>query len=194
MHAVRAVLVPLAAAILFWVAMPGVSFVAPGHLSNTKSRAKFEKRWGEPWTTINATAGQLERVRDPIAKTIGAFQPVFRISQSWHLYRDGPSRTRRMEVWVDGALQYRSGDPEYAWRAPVFQNRRIRPMAESLVIRPGAKNRIGLGRAIVNYAQADFPGIERIEIRSTWARRNRPATVHHTMTAAAPDWALVDSP
>lgn len=192
MKTVRAILIPLAALILFWLAMPGVSFVPYGHLASDKSRAAHYTRWGEPWTSLNVAAGHLQRIRMPIAKRIGGFQPIFRISQSWHLYRDGPSTIRRMEIWVDDELRYRTEDNQYDWRESTFRNRRIRPMAETMVSIPKARNRLGLGRAIVTAARDDFPNAQSVEIRSTWARRGKPATVHHYMTAHAPDWNLED--
>jgi len=194
MKTLRATLVPLAAFALIWLAMPGASFVPKGYLSTPQARAAHQQRWGEPWTSLNVSAGILQRIREPIIAPIRGIQPVFRVAQSWHLYRDGPRPIRRMEVWVDTALVYRTGDPEYDWREGVFRNRRIRPMAESLVVRKKARNRLGIGRLIVQLATQDFPDASRVEIRSVWARRGKTPAVHHSMTATGPDWALEDSP
>ena len=194
MKTLRATLVPLAAFALIWLAMPGASFVPPGYLATPQAREAHQQRWGEPWTGLNVSAGILQRIRQPIVAPIRGIQPVFRVAQSWHLYRDGPRPIRRMEVWVDATLVYRTGDPDHAWRAGTFRNRRIRPMTESLVVRKKARNRLGLGRLIVKLATQDFPDAKRIEIRSTWGRRTATPVVHHFMTASGPDWTLEDSP
>ena len=38
------------------------------------------------------------------------------------------------------------------------------------------------------------PDAQTVEIRSVWAKRGGEPSVHHAMTAEAPDWALVDAP
>ena len=66
-------------------------------------------------------------------------------------------------------------------------------MAESLVKRAKAKNRIGLSRFIVERARADFPEAQRIEIRSLTGRRpGKSLRIHHSMVATAPDWNIED--
>ena len=194
MLTLRAIAVPLAALALIWLAMPGASFVPRGHLATPTKRNAHRAKWGEPWTSLNAAAGFMQRVREPVARRLHPIQPIFRVAQSWHLYRDGPAPIRRMEIWVDDRLVYRTQDDDHTWNRAIFRNRRIRPMAESTVVKKRARNRLGLGRLIVEEARTDFPDAQTVEIRSVWAKRGGEPSVHHAMTAAAPGWALVDTP
>ena len=70
-------------------------------------------------------------VRMPLVAVIGPPQKLFRIRQAWHLYRDGPSSVRRLEVRIDGELRYRSEDPAYRWRTGILDNRRVRARHET---------------------------------------------------------------
>jgi hypothetical protein len=98
-----------------------------------------------------------------------------------------------MEIHVDDQVVYRTMDPDANWLEPVLRNRRVRPMAESLVKKAKAANRIGLSRFIVERARADYPDAQRIEIRSLTGRRpGKRLRVHHSMVATAPDWDIED--
>ena len=136
MRNLKAIGILFAAILLFWLGMPGVAFLSPNHLKSPAKQSTFRARWGEPWTTISIASAELNRFRLPIARALGGLQPVFRVSQAWHLYRDGPRTIRRMEIVVDGERVYRTNDPTLDWRSGTFRNRRIRPMAESLTIKP----------------------------------------------------------
>jgi hypothetical protein len=192
MRNLKAIGILFAAILLFWLGMPGVAFMNPKHLKTPERQAKFRARWGEPWTTISIASADLNRFRLPIAKSLGGLQPIFRISQAWHLYRDGPKTIRRMEILVDGERVYRTNDSALDWRASTFRNRRIRPMAESLTIKPRAGNRTGLGRHIVTAVREDFPGATGVEIRSVWSKRGKKESIHHWMSAESPTWELED--
>jgi hypothetical protein len=192
MRNLKAIGILFAAILLFWLGMPGVAFLSPNHLKSPAKQAKFRARWGEPWTTISIASAELNRFRLPIARALGGLQPVFRVSQAWHLYRDGPRTIRRMEIVVDGERVYRTNDPTLDWRSGTFRNRRIRPMAESLTIKPRAGNRKGLGQHIVTAVREDFPAASTIQIRSVWSKRGKKESTHHWMSAEAPTWALKD--
>ena len=188
----KAIILAAVHLILLVVAAPGISFLKPNLLRTDKAKAEFREDYGPGLEKVASAVADLRRAQRPAAKALGGFQPVFRIRQSWHLYRDGPSTIRRMEVRVDGVPVYRTLDPTLRWSERIFRNRRIRPMAETLVKKPRAKNRAGLGRYIVDRARADFPDAEIIEIRSLWAKRGREAKTHHRMVASAPSWTLED--
>ncbi len=177
---------------LLVVAAPGLSFLKPSLLSSESSRARFERRFGQPAAVAARAATEINRLRRPAAAAIGGFQPVFRVRQSWHLYRDGPSTIRRLEIWVDDARVYRTGDATLNWSEAVLRNRRIRPIAETLVKKPNAKNRLGLARYVVAMARQDFPEAESIELRSVWGDRAGEESVHHAIRASAPTWSLED--
>ena len=188
----KAIILAAVHLILLVVAAPGISFLKPNLLRTDKAKAEFREEYGPGLEKVASAVADLRRAQRPVAKALGGFQPVFRIRQSWHLYRDGPSTIRRMEVRVDGVPVYRTLDPTLRWSERIFRNRRIRPMAETLVKKPRAKNRAGLGRYIVDRARADFPDAEIVEIRSLWAKRGREAKTHHRMVASAPGWTLED--
>ena len=192
MRNLKAIGVLFAAILLFWLGMPGVAFLRLNHLNTPAKQARFMARWGEPWTSISIAGAELNRFRSPSARSLGRFQPIFRISQSWHLYRDGPKTIRRMEILVDGERVYRTNDSDLEWRSSTFRNRRIRPMAESLTIKPRAGNRKGLGRYIVTAVREDFPGATAVEIRSVWSKRGKKESIHHWMSAESPSWELKD--
>ena len=192
MKTLKAISLTLVYLVLLAVAAPGISFLKPNLLSNEKARAKFRATHGALAEYAASSAADIRRLQQPLSRALGRFQPIFRVRQSWHLYRDGPSTIRRMEVRVDGVPVYRTNDPELEWSEPIFRNRRIRPMAETLVKKPRAKNRAGLGRYIVDRARRAFPEANEIEIVSLWNKRGREAKVHHRMTASAPDWTLED--
>ncbi|MGB0638948.1 MAG: hypothetical protein ACPGTU_06435 [Myxococcota bacterium] len=193
MRSIKAILIFAAYALLLTVGTPGLDFLPTSFLSSKSARTTFTKKYGDTSTSIAKSAGDFNRWRKPIAKKLGSFQPIFRIRQSWHLYRDGPSSIRRMEIYVDDTLIYRTLDSDKDWNEAIFRNRRVRPMAETLVKKPKAVNRLGLGRFIVNHAREDFPDAERIEIRSLSGRRpGSKLRTRHRMVATAPSWKLED--
>ena len=192
MNALKAMAIALVYWVLLIVSMPGVSFLKKNLLLSHADQQRFERRHGRIALHTVATAADLNRARRPLAEAIGGFQPLFRVRQSWHLYRDGPRMIRRMEIRVDGDLIYRSNDPKFSWNEAIFKHRRIRPMVETLVKKPKAKNRVGLARFIVNHAKEDFPGVQRIDISSFWGDRKGKTKRHHRIIAEAPNWTLQD--
>lgn len=190
MNPVKASVILFAYAALLCLSMPGISFLRPSFLATPSKVATFEATHGPVATGLAQVAADINRARMPIAQAVGGFQPIFRVRQVWHLYRDGPRTIRRMEVLVDGEIIYRTGDDALNWNASVFRNRRIRPMAETFTIKPKAKNPRGLVRYIVQQAREDFPDASQVEVRATWGNRHRPGKVNHRMVASAPDWAL----
>ena len=194
MNAVKAIAILTVHLVILVVGMPGVSFLKAGFLSDATQQERFQSRHG-PMATLFATGiADFNRARRPIAHAIGGFQPLFRVRQTWHLYRDGPTIIRRMEIRVDGVPIYRTNDPDLDWQTAVLRNRRIRPMAETLVKKRRAKNRVGLARFIVATARQDFPEAKRIEIVSVWGNRKNAGKPHHRITSSAPDWTLEDRP
>lgn len=83
------------------------------------------------WLEI-AAADLNRNLRMPMVKMLGPVQRPLRIAQSWALYGNGPNRVKRFELWADGALVYRSNDPEKRWLSSVLRYRKIRPMVGSL--------------------------------------------------------------
>ena len=131
-------------------------------------------------------------LRVPLADMFSPLQRPFRISQEWNLYRDGPNEVRRLEIWVDGSLVYRSIDPNATWLQPQLRNRRLRPVVETTVMSRNSLNWRGLGRYIVASARAAFPTATTVELRCLAGPfPGEDLTLHHSYLAAAPDWTVV---
>lgn len=117
------------------------------------------------------------------------FQRVTRISQNWSLYRDGPGKLRRMEIWIDDTLRYRSVDPEHAWLGPQLRCRRVRPVVESTTIQYESQNWRGLARFVIEAAQRDFPGVQKVELVATEGRFGATQLKpRFAILATAPEW------
>jgi hypothetical protein len=131
-------------------------------------------------------------VRRPLASQLKPIERVFRISQSWHLYRNGPSKVARLEIWADDTLLHRSLDDEHDWLEPILRCRRVRPVAEAVVSADGGRSEIGFTNFVVGRIRAERPETKKVELRATWS--TWPGTkpeVHHTFLARAPDWKVV---
>ena len=193
MRVFRAICILVAHLILLGLGTPGLDLLPRQYLRSEKAQARMEAKYGATQTAIAVVAADLNRKRFWIEDTAGKIQPVFRIAQSWHLYRDGPTAIRKLEVQVDGVPVYRTNDANLDWLAPILRNRRIRPVTETTVAKAKAGNRLGLGRLIVERAKADFPRVRRIDIVSLAGQRpGENLQPRHRMVATAPDWKLED--
>jgi hypothetical protein len=189
----RAICILAAHAALLLLGTPGLDFLPPKHLQSKRSQNAMEAQHGAFKTQLAVAAADLNRLRLPIEDSIGQIQPIFRIAQSWHLYRDGPRQTHKLEIRIDGVIVYRTLDPQLTWLDPILRNRRIRPVVESMVTKPKAGNRMGLGRLIVTQARNDFPKVRQVEIISLYGQRpGKKLRAHHRMVARAPEWTLQD--
>jgi hypothetical protein len=192
----RAVGVLAAGFVVLCLGTPGFDFMKRNDMRTTGDRAKLAQHAPEP--VVQGVAGLywLNRtVRLPIADRLEWIQKPVRGAQNWNLYRDGPSRVRRLEIWVDGELLYRSKDADHDWLEPQLTNRRVRPMVESTTMKTNSKNWRGLTRFIVHRALQDHPDAQHVELRCTAARFPGDAepVVRHTIHADAPDWVAVQT-
>ena len=193
MRVFRAIGILLVHLLLLGLAAPGLDLLPRQYLRSAQAQQRMEAKYGATQTALAVAAADLNRKRFLIEDTVGKIQPVFRIAQSWHLYRDGPATIRKLEIRVDGVPVYRTNDPSLRWLAPILRNRRIRPVTETTVSRPKAGNRLGLGRLIVERARDEFPKIRRIDIVSLGGKRpGETLQPRHRMVATAPDWVLKD--
>ncbi len=187
----RALLVLLAHAFLLIMGAPGFDFM------NVKDYATAEQRaaiigehpiWGRVVVALYAVNRELRR---PLMAQLKPIERSFRIAQDWNLYRDGPSRVRRLEIYVDGALVYRSADPDYTWLEPQLRNRKLRPALENAARRSDTPNWPGIVRYLARRARADFPGAQRVEVLATWSPYpGTDPSPHHGYRVQAPDWEL----
>ena len=194
MRVFRALSIAAAYLALLVLGMPGLDFLPPSYLKAEHARERMSIRHGPFLTELAVLAGDLNRVRLNAEKTLGKIQPVFRIAQSWHLFRDGPGPIRRLEIQVDRVPVYRTLDPDLDWMEPVLRSRRIRPVVESMVSKPRAVNRWGLARLIVERARRDFPRVQRVEITAlSGPRPGHDLERRHRLVAEAPEWTVVEA-
>lgn len=186
----RALLILLTCAFIGILGTPGLDFIKVGDLETPKERQEAVARYGHPWADIGIAIASFNReVRFPIVRRLEPLQRVPRISQNWSLYRDGPGKLRRMEIYVDDTLRYRSVDPEHAWLGPQLRSRRVRPVVESTTIQYESQNWRGLARYIIQCAQRDFPGVQKVELVATEGRFGQETLKpRFAILATAPAW------
>jgi len=190
MSHLRAALVLATMVVLFIVGTPGLDHLG-GRLS-AREKNRLQKRYG---TAVASTAEVLmgfnKSVRDPAAKKLGKFQPVFRIRQSWNLYRDGPKNIFRLEIRVDGTPVYRSGDSDLDWLEPQLRNRRLRPVVESTTKKFKSANWRGLSRFVVQAARTQWPEATEVELVALRGKRpGKRMKPIHRIISTAPEWGL----
>jgi hypothetical protein len=190
----RAAAVLAVMALLFLVGTPGLDHL--GSRLSIKERARLNKRFGPAIGSAAASVMGLNKtIRAPVKKHLGGFQPLFRVRQSWNLYRDGPRKVYRLEIRVDGEPVYRSEDPVLTWLQPQLRNRRLRPVVESTTKKNKSGNWRGLSRYVVQQARAEWPEATKVELVAL--KRRRSATrlkSSHRITSTAPDWGLEKTP
>jgi hypothetical protein len=188
----RAALVALVALLLLCAGAPGFDYISP----TIQTAASIERAvedaaaWARPFQRAALTFEL--RVRRPLARELQPIERFFRIAQSWHLYRNGPGRVARLEIWADATLLHRSLDDEHAWLEPVLRSRRVRPVAEAVVSADGGRSEVGFTRFVVSRVLAERPDTNRVELRAIWSPwpGDKPK-LHHTFVAEAPDWKVV---
>lgn len=170
---------------LFALATPGIDSLGSRLNKQARQEALDE---GVPKFVLDGIAA-VGRARRPFLKYLTPLQRPLRIEQSWGLYGSGVSRVRRMEVFLDGALVYRTEDDEHDWMEPVFRNRRLRPMVDTVSRKPNARNRDGLMWLIAERAVSARPETSEIEVRFTVARfpGTDPRTAH-AFRMVPPEW------
>ena len=169
---------------------PGLDYLGERDFVSQQSRDRLRRQMPEIGVQASIAVGAFNRrVRLPIVHKTAWVQKPFRVAQTWNLYRDGPGRVNRLEIWVDGALVHRTADSEHDWLEPQLRSRRIRPMVESTARRKNSKNWKGLSRFIADRAVRDFPGAEVIEIRSRQSRyTGGTESTKHRIVMQGPSW------
>ena len=185
---VTAAAVLLALAFMFTMGTPGFDFMGDDY-NDPASKAAIREEY-PIWGRVVIALYRLNReVRWPIMRAIRPLERPLRVTQDWNLFRDGPSRVRRLEIYVDGELRHRSADPGRAWLSPQLRNRHIRPLCEAAARKPDAPDWPGLVRLVAEHAQADFPGAREVVVLATSSRfPGVDPEVRHGWRAVAPDW------
>ena len=186
MSACRAILLAVVYVSLFILATPGIDSLGIDRLTKA-DRQKLIREGTPVWLLdLGMDIGQLRRL---LLKPLTPLQRPLRIEQSWGLYGQGQSRVRRMEVYLEDALVYRSGDPEHDWMEPMFRNRRLRPMVDTVSRKPSAKNRNALMSLIAQRATDQNPELAAIEVRFTIAKfPGTESRTAHAFRMRTPDW------
>lgn len=176
----RAAAVLLVGGAMLMAGFPGLDFLGAKRLK-AKAPALGVAGAGLVWFD--------QTVRLPVAREVKPVERLFRVSQEFHLYRDGPSRVDRLEILVDGELVYRTRDDAYAWRADQLGNRHFRPMVATAAQKADAANQRGICRWVVAQARADFPQAQEVRLQSTRTRFGVDAPhVRFSRVARAPGW------
>lgn len=170
---------------------PGLDRWSRSTLTTPEERQTVEAQTGPLAPAVFALAALNRELRLPLEEAFSPLERLFRIGQSWHVYAGGSLRVRHLEVWIDGGLRYRTRDARFDWRARQLEQRRVRPIMDTLATKPEAFNWKGLGRWIVREALSDHPDATEVIVLSTIGRfgrwRARPA---HGRRATSPDWEL----
>ena len=172
------------------LATPGLDDLGARTLRSDADRTALRAQAGEPWASLGIAITDFNRgVRMPVVEALNPLEHVFRIKQSWNLYRGGPQRITRMEVRVDGALVYRSVDSEHRWLQAQLASRRLRPMVEAVARKRKNPNWRGLVRYIAQNAAVDFPGAQKVEVHAVAGPFPAgPLETTRRYVATAPDW------
>jgi len=194
MSHLRAILILLAYATLFIVGTPGLDHL--GWRLKTHEEAMLRKQFGDSVADgAKALTAWNKEYRAPLTKRLGKFQPVFRVRQSWNLYRDGPYKIFRLEIRVDDTPVYRTEDSGLDWLAPQLRNRRLRPVVETTVKKKKSANWRGLSRFVVAEARTQWPEAQKVELISLRSKRpGNQSRVQHRIVATAPDWTPEKTP
>ena len=169
---------------------PGLDYLNKRDFVSERSQDQLRKTMPEWAVQVAIALGAVNRtLRLPLVEKTEWMQKPFRIAQTWNLYRDGPGRINRMEIYLDGELVHRTADSEHDWLTPQLRSRRLRPVVESTARQKKSKNYRGLGRFIKNRALEDFPDTESIEIRAVWERYPEgDPSIRHRIVMDSPDW------
>jgi hypothetical protein len=144
---------------------PGLDRLNPKHYEGERRERLLQKGAGG---AVEVFLGDVDRlVRRPITDRLEWTQRVPRVSHSWHLYRDGPGKVRRLEIWVDDELWFRSQDDAHAWRRPQLTMRKFRPMVSTTASDPRAKNWRGMVRWAAREAYKDKPDLREVRVVGT---------------------------
>ncbi|MFT5680286.1 MAG: hypothetical protein ACI8RZ_001192 [Myxococcota bacterium] len=186
MNRLRAVLLAVATFVLLVLATPGIDSLGLDRISQKDREAALED--GVPEVVLSGLS-VFGAVRRPLLRLFTPLEHPLRIEQSWGLYGSGPERVRRMEILLDEELVYRTEDSEHDWREPMFRNRRLRPMVDTVSRKPDAENRDALMWLISDRAAADHSDLSRVEVRFTVAKfPGSDARVAHAFEMLPPHW------
>ena len=184
--AAAAVLV--SAGFMLTMGMPGMDFMGDDY-DDAESRAEILEEhpvWGRVVITLHTINRDLRR---PVMRVLQPLEQPLRITQDWNLFRDGPGRVRRLEIYVDETLRHRSADPEFTWLNAQLRNRHIRPLCEKAAREGDAVDWPGLVRFVAARARAEFPDAREVWVLASSSRfpGDNPK-LRHGWRARSPAW------
>lgn len=171
---------------------PGFDSMRPGTGSDAELQERIIERSGPVLGGVIIRLGWLnDTFRLPVTRRLNWIERKLRIRQSWTLYGGGPRRVKRLHVYADDALLYRTGDRDHQWGAMWMGHRKVRSMEQSLINGDRSPAWRGLGRTLVRKVVEERPATQEVRLVVTWQDfyLGEPRVVHGR-TAAPPDWAL----
>lgn len=187
----RAAAIACAWAVLLLVGTPGLDGIPSDALSGERARATYLRRMPD-WTlpVAEAVVAFNREVRRPASAAFDALQRPLRVGQSWSLYLDGPRRCEKLEILVDGALRFRSNEPEHAWRVEVLKSAPIRAIVGGVASHPkGGGNWKGLTALVARLAREEDPAVREVVLRAMSGSWDQCGLAEQRrFVASAPDW------
>ncbi len=187
----RAVLALSLAFFFLCAGTPGLRGMNAKVYLQPEKRQKIERRAGPEAAAVYFAIAELNhRFRQPIAARFNKLQSLFRISQSWGLYGQGPMPVRWLVIEVDQTPIYQTNEPAHAWRAHQLAHRKLRALPETLVEKPRAYNWTSFSEWVRTEALQDFPDAKEVSVLAVWGTRDirSTPTIHHGRRARYPDW------
>lgn len=181
------------AGILLLVYVGVFTLSAPGMDSLPDTRAQLDRAltdYPAPLRGLASAAMAIElSARRPLEEALSPLQRPLRLAQEWALYGAGPAAAHRMEIRVDSVLVHRTQDPEHDWLSLQLRHRRIRPMVETVVMKPAPENRPGLERYILAQARDRWPEAQEVTLQFTKTPYHGEEAIYRVRAARAPGWA-----
>ena len=188
LHAqLRAAVVAFVAVTMLILGFPGLDGMTEKWMTDPGERAKAQRTLSGRLQVVAADTNRW--VRLPVERALAPLQRPLRLAQSWSLYGSGPDRVVRGEVWVDGELWFRSGDPEHAWQSSFLRFRKIRPVLDT-TCNGNSPNARHLVAFLAARARRERPETREVMFRCTATRwpGNGEEKEKARWTTSAPDW------
>ena len=121
---------------------------------------------------------------EPVERFLG-------MNQRWHFYTTGASRTRRLELRVDGEVWHRSNHPEHRFRAAQLANPRLRHHTKNWVRGKSGSVTHALMAWAIAEVLTEKPDAQHVEMRGLEGRwPGRKLRIVRSAEASAPDWTV----
>lgn len=135
--------------------------------------------------TVALRGGQaLERAEDRMERLFAPYGRYAGVKQSWRMFSASPSRTSRVEMWLEegGAWRpiYVPLHPTARWRAELWEDGRVRGAVKALGSDRYREWWAALARSAARRAAADFPTATRFKLQRVSLRIPAPDALART--------------